>query len=107
MVRSSIVATGIALAAIGAAQAQTTTAPTTAAPSASAAAGKHMVDGKVTKVNAKKGWVDVKTSEGSMKLHFPPPALENVKAGDSVTVEIGMTASAASMDKTTDAKKVR
>ena len=106
MIRSSIVATGIALAAMGAAQAQTTTAPTTAA--ASAAAGKHTVDGKVTKVNAKKGWVDVKTSEGSMKLHFPPPALENVKAGDSVTVEIGMTASAAGMDKTTtDTKKVR
>ena len=28
------------------------------------------MDGQVTKVDAKKGWVDVKTSEGSMKLPF-------------------------------------
>jgi len=50
------------------------------------------MDGEVTKVDAKKGWVDVKTPEGRMKLHFPPAALENVKKGDRVTVEIGMTA---------------
>lgn len=36
-------------------------------------AGKHTMDGKVTKVDAKEGWVDVKTPEGSMKLHFPSP----------------------------------
>ena len=36
--------------------------------------GKHTMDGEVTKVDSKKGWVDVKTSEGSMKLHFPPAA---------------------------------
>ena len=36
--------------------------------------GKHTMDGQVTKVDAKKGWVDVKTPEGSMKLHFPAPA---------------------------------
>ena len=43
-----------------------------------------------TKVDAKKGWVDVKTSEGSMKLHFPPDTLANVKKGDSVSVELGL-----------------
>jgi hypothetical protein len=52
--------------------------------------GKHSMDGQVTKVDAKKGWIDVKTSEGSMKLHFPPDALANVKKGDSVTVELGI-----------------
>ena len=52
--------------------------------------GKHSMDGQVTKVDAKKGWIDVKTSEGSMKLHFPPSALANVKKGDSVTVELGI-----------------
>jgi hypothetical protein len=52
--------------------------------------GKHTMDGQVTKVDAKKGWVDVKTPEGSMKLHFPPAALANVKKGDSVTVELGL-----------------
>jgi hypothetical protein len=52
--------------------------------------GKHSMDGQVTKVDAKKGWVDVKTSEGSMKLHFPPDALANVKKGDSVTVDLAI-----------------
>lgn len=52
--------------------------------------GVHTTDGEVTKVDAKKGWVDVKTPEGRMKLHFPPPALDNVKVGDSITVGLGM-----------------
>jgi len=52
--------------------------------------GHHSMEGQVTKVDAKKGWVDVKTSEGSMKLHFPPEALANVKKGDAVTVELGI-----------------
>jgi hypothetical protein len=51
---------------------------------------RHTMEGQVTKVDAKKGWVDVKTPEGSMKLHFPPSALANVKKGDSVTVELGL-----------------
>ena len=55
------------------------------------AAGKHVMEGRVTKVDAKRGWIDVKTQEGSMKLHFPPAALEGVKAGDSVSVELAMT----------------
>lgn len=52
--------------------------------------GHHTMDGQVTKVDPKKGWIDVKTSEGSMKLHFPPSALANVKKGDSVSVELGL-----------------
>ena len=80
----------IALATVGAGEAQ------------GPAAGSHTMDGKVTKVDAKRGWVDVKTSEGSMKLHFPPPALDGVKTGDSVTIELGMGAgSAGTMPKTT------
>lgn len=58
--------------------------------SAQAPMGAHTMDGQVTKVDAKKGWVDIKTPEGRMKLHFPPAALADVKAGDSVTVELGM-----------------
>jgi hypothetical protein len=54
------------------------------------AAETYTMDGEVTKVDAKRGWVDIKTSEGRMKVHFPPVALENVKVGDSITVELGM-----------------
>ena len=52
--------------------------------------GHHTMEALVTKVDAKKGWIDVKTSEGSMKLHYPPEALANLKKGDSVTVELGI-----------------
>ena len=82
------------------------TAPATKATPATksdAAMSQHTMEGTVTKVNAKKGWVDVKTSEGSMKLHFPASALENVKAGDSVTIELGMTRTA--MKKTSSTTK--
>ena len=51
---------------------------------------RHTMEGTVTKVDAKKGWVDVKTPEGSMKLHYPPSVLQNVKKGDKVTVELGL-----------------
>ena len=85
-------AAAIALATVGVGEAQ--------APAA------HTMEGKVTKVNAKKGWVDVKTPEGSMKLHFPPPALDSVKAGDSVTIELGMSPSA-SPDTTKTSKKIK
>jgi hypothetical protein len=52
--------------------------------------GRHSMDGEATKVDAKKGWIDVKTPEGSMKLHFPPDALANIKKGDRVTVELAI-----------------
>jgi uncharacterized membrane protein len=81
-VTKAVVAAAVALAAVGGGQTP-----------ASAATDKHTMEGTVTKVDAKKGWVDVKTAEGSMKLHFPPPALDGVKAGDSVTIELGMSAS--------------
>jgi hypothetical protein len=54
------------------------------------AKGRHSMDGQVTKVDAKKGWIDVKTPEGSMKLHFPPEALADVKKGDRVTVDLAI-----------------
>lgn len=93
---TTAVAAAIALATVGVGQAQ----------SPATATSKHTMDGKVTKVDAKRGWVDVKTPEGSMKLHFPPPALDSVKTGDSVTIELGMSASA-SADTLKTTKKTK
>ena len=89
-------AVAIAVAAVGSAEAQAPAAGThtPAAGTHAPAAGTHTMEGKVTKVDPKRGWVDVKTAEGSMKLHFPPTALDGVKTGDSVTIELGMSASA-------------
>ena len=60
-----------------------------------AAMGHHSMTGEVTKVSSRSGWIDVKTAEGSMKLHFPPDALQNLKKGDRVTVDLAMTRTAA------------
>ena len=62
---------------------------TTTAPADSAVT--NVLEGQVTKVDAKRGWIDVKTTEGRMKLHFPPAALEGVKAGDAVSIEVALT----------------
>lgn len=61
------------------------------APASAESTGRHSMDGEVTKVDAKKGWIDVKTPEGRMKLHFPASALESVKVGDRVSIELGIS----------------
>lgn len=70
-----------------AAQTPTPAPPT---PMASDMAGQHTMEGEVTKVDAKKGWIDIKSPEGRMKLHFPPSALQSVKVGDRVSVDMGL-----------------
>ena len=67
--------------------------PTQAAATTPSAAGERLVvDGEVTKVDAKKGWIDVKTRDGRMTLRFPPAALEGVKVGDRVSIEVAAAA---------------
>jgi hypothetical protein len=51
---------------------------------------RHTMTGEVTSVTPDKGRVLVKTPEGRMLLHFPSSALQNVKKGDSVTVELAL-----------------
>jgi len=52
--------------------------------------GRHSVDGEVTRVDAKKGWVHVKTSDGTMIVHFPPAELQTLKKGDRITVNLAL-----------------
>ena len=52
--------------------------------------GCHTMTGEVTSVTPDKGRILVKTPEGRMLLHFPSSALQNVKKGDSVTVELAL-----------------
>jgi hypothetical protein len=87
LLNAGIVAAGLALGVTGTSLAQSP-------------ASKHTMNGEVTKVDSKRGWIDVKTTEGSMKLHFPPSAVAGIKKGDSVTVDIGMsTVASADMKK--------
>ena len=52
--------------------------------------GRHSMEGKVTSLNAKKGWVHVKTDEGTMIVHVPPAALQGLKKGDMVTLDLAI-----------------
>lgn len=66
--------------------------PTQAPATTRSDAGDRLVvDGEVTRVDAKKGWIDVKTRDGRMTLRFPPAALEGVKVGDRVSIEVAAT----------------
>lgn len=84
---------GLLLAGFAVAQGPTTPPPQ---PSMSRSAtdeallGRHTMTGEVTSVTPEKGRLLVKTPEGRMLLHFPSSALQNVKKGDSVTVELAL-----------------
>ncbi len=52
--------------------------------------GQHRMMGEVTKIDAAKGMVSVKTDEGDMDLHFPPSALQGLKEGDRVEVQLAI-----------------
>lgn len=52
--------------------------------------GQHSMTGEVTKIDAKKGTVSVKTSEGELDLRFPPSALTGIKKGDRVEVQLAL-----------------
>ena len=76
---ASVAARGAALLSLSA-----TVASAQSRESVSDAKGRHKHGRwEVTKVDAKKGWIDVKTHEGSMKLHFPPEALARRQEGQS------------------------
>lgn len=55
-----------------------------------AARGTHKMMGEVTKIDAAKGMVTVKTNEGDLDLHFPPSALQGMKEGDRVEVQLSI-----------------
>lgn len=50
--------------------------------------GKHAMSGTVRSVDHKLGWVELETGVGMLRLHYPPPALEGVEVGDTMTAEL-------------------
>jgi hypothetical protein len=51
--------------------------------------GMHKMTGTVEKLDQAKGTLMLKTGVGDLMLHFPPPALKDVKNGDTITVQLG------------------
>jgi Cu/Ag efflux protein CusF len=59
-------------------------------PAAGGARGQHKMMGEVTKIDSAKGMVTLKTDEGDLDLHFPPSALQGIKEGDRVEVQMAI-----------------
>jgi hypothetical protein len=50
--------------------------------------GQHMMPVTITAIDSKTGLVDATAGSMALKLHFPPPSLAGVKAGDKITVHL-------------------
>ena len=50
--------------------------------------GAHTVDGLVTQVDLDKGVVQIKTSEGTIVLHFETPDIPDLHPGDTIKVRL-------------------
>ena len=83
---------GVLLAGLAIAQGPATPPPpsTTTSATDEVMTGRHTMTGEVTSVSPEKGRLLVKTPAGRMLLHFSSAALQNVKKGDSVTVELAL-----------------
>lgn len=59
--------------------------------------GQHTIQGQVQSVDHEKGLVELSAQDNEqLKLHFPASALQNVKEGDQVTVELAYATANAS-----------
>ncbi len=57
--------------------------------------GKHSMTGTITMIDHTSGMLTLKTSEGDLKLHFPPSSVQKLKEGDTITVHLSYSESSA------------
>jgi hypothetical protein len=53
--------------------------------------GMHKMSGTVDKVDHATGMLSLKTGAGDLMLHFPPPAVKDLKDGDAITVQLSFS----------------
>ena len=53
--------------------------------------GMHRMPATITSVDAKTGIVEADTEGMSLKVHFPPASVANLKAGDKITLHMGFS----------------
>lgn len=51
----------------------------------------HKMPATVTAVDHKTGIVEVNSAGMSLRVHFPPPSVAKLKAGDKITLRLGFT----------------
>jgi hypothetical protein len=57
--------------------------------------GAHSMTGTITMIDHSTGMLTLKTMEGDLKLHFPPPTVKKLKEGDTITVHLSYSQSTA------------
>jgi len=62
--------------------------------------GEHEMTGTVSQLDQKTGTLSLQTKGlPTMRLHFPPDQLKDVKNGDTITVHLGFTKEAGGQKK--------
>lgn len=54
-------------------------------------ASMHTMPATVSSVDKATGFVEVASAGTTLKVHFPPAALGDLKAGDKITLHLGFT----------------
>jgi hypothetical protein len=57
--------------------------------------GKHSMSGTISAIDHTTGMLTLKTGAGELKLHFPPPAIQKLKEGETITVHLSYSESGA------------
>lgn len=52
--------------------------------------GRHSMQGTITSLDEKKGWIHLKTEEGTMIFRVAPESLQGLKKGDRATVDLAL-----------------
>lgn len=52
--------------------------------------GSHSMHGTITSLDAKKGWIHLKTEEGTVILRVAPESLQGLKKGDQATIDLAL-----------------
>jgi hypothetical protein len=53
--------------------------------------GRHALQGTITQLDQKKGWIHLKTDEGTLVVKVPPETVRKAKKGDTMTVALALT----------------
>ena len=61
--------------------------------------GQHSMTGTIAMIDHTTGMLTLKTAEGDLQLHFPPPTVQTLKQGDTITVHLSYSQGSAAKQK--------
>ena len=69
--------------------------------------GRHTMSGTITTIDHSTGILGLKTEAGELTLHFPPPTIENLKEGETITVSLGFRPGATKSSKSSKSESTQ